>query len=219
MLQMKRYIENHEPIDLGFKVKPWFKVDVEKLLSWYSDLEENFSDWKFIVGDNHHIWKERIVDPKGITGHYLPDANAYYTLCWNSDEPGPKPFEQGQAKDQYKDDDNDLLNPRKCFRGYVLDIVQNLPCRSKKWLVTIHKPETKLITHQDATDKIRLHIPIQTNDNSNWIIDNETFHMDVGWAYLVNTTLPHSVENKGQTDRIHVYGKIWTEDIQKLFPI
>lgn len=214
---MKRYIETFDPIDLGFKVLPLFKVDVEKLLSWYRELEANYKDWKFIIGENHHIWQEPIVDPNAITGHYLPDDAAYYTLCWNSDEGGPKPFEQGCAKPEYRDDDNDELNPRKCFSGYVLDVVKSLPFRSKKWLVTIHPPGTKLITHQDASDKLRIHIPIITNNNSNWIIDGEEFHMEPGWAYLVNTTLPHSVENKGSTLRIHIYGKVWTDDIIRHF--
>ncbi len=39
MIVMKRYIEKHEPIDLGFKIKPLFKVDLEKLRDWYRELE------------------------------------------------------------------------------------------------------------------------------------------------------------------------------------
>ena len=213
---LKRYIEKHDPKDLGWRYKRWFPVDVEIIQAWYNDLEDNYSNWKFVVGDNQHIWKEPIVDPEGITGHRLMDDTAYYTLCWNSDEPGPKPFEQGQAKPEYRDNDNDELNPRKCFSGYGLDIVQGLPVRSKKWLVTIHTPGTKLITHQDSPDKIRVHIPIYTNKDSNWIIEDEEVHMEPGWAYLVNTTLPHSVENKGTTNRIHLYGKVWTDEIKDL---
>jgi len=213
MTVSKRYIETHDPVDLGFKILPWFAVDVDRLVEWYYDLEKNYSDWKFIIGDNHHIWKEPIVDPKAETGHYLPDDTAYYTLCWNDDSSGPKPFEQGCAKPEYRDNDNDELNPRVCFNGYALDIVKSLPIRSKKWLVTIHTPGTKLITHQDSPDKIRLHIPIMTNDDSNWIIDGEEFHMSPGYAYLVNTTLLHSVENKGVSNRIHLYGKVWTSEV------
>ena len=210
---MKRYIEKYDPVDLGFKIKILFKVDTDQLLNWYQNLEDRFSDWKFVIGENHHVWKEPIVDPKAKTGHYLPDDAAYYTLCWNSDAPGPMPFEQGMAKLEYRDNDNDELNPRKCFDGYALELVKSLPFRSKKWLVTIHTPGTKLITHQDAPDKIRIHIPILTNNKSNWIIDGEKYHMEPGWAYLVNTTLPHSVENAGITNRVHLYGKVWTEEI------
>jgi hypothetical protein len=216
MSKMKRYIQEFDPVNLGFKVHPWFKVDVEKLRSWYTDLETNYKSWKFLVGENQHVWQEPIVDMTGQTGHVLPDETGYYTLCWNSDEDGPKPFEQGCAKLEYRDNDNDELNPRKCFTGYVLDIVKSMPIRSKKWLVTDHVPGTKLITHQDSPDKIRIHIPIYTNVDSNWIIDGDEYHMEPGWAYIVNTTLPHSVENKGTTRRVHIYGKVWTEDVQGL---
>jgi len=211
---MKRYIETHAPIDLGFDVKRIFSVDIQKLQNWYDDLQENYKDWKFIVGENHHVWQFPISDPTGETGHIIPDETGYYTLCWNSDEEGPKPFEQGCAKPEYRDNDNDELNPRKCFTGYGLELVNKLPFRSKKWLVTEHVPGTKLITHQDSPDKIRVHIPIHTNKDSNWIIDGIEYHMEPGWAYLVNTTLPHSVENNGKTNRVHLYGKVWTEDIK-----
>ena len=212
---MKRYIETTQPVNLGFDVKRIFSVDIQKLQNWYDDLQENYKDWKFIVGENHHVWQFPISDPTGETGHIIPDETGYYTLCWNSDEEGPKPFEQGCAKPEYRDNDNDELNPRKCFTGYGLELVNKLPFRSKKWLVTEHVPGTKLITHQDSPDKIRVHIPIHTNKDSNWIIDGIEYHMEPGWAYLVNTTLPHSVENNGKTNRVHLYGKVWTEDIKK----
>lgn len=214
---MKRYIESHTPVDLGFKVLKLFEVDIEKLRSWYFNLERDYKDWKFIVGENHHVWQFPISDPLGLTGHIIPDENAYYTLCWNNDDVGPKPFEHGCAKPEFQDNDNDELNPRKCFNGYGLELIKSLPCRSKKWLITEHAPGTHLITHQDSPDKIRIHIPIFTNNNSNWIIDKEQIYMEPGFAYLVNTTLPHSVKNEGNTVRIHLYGKVWTEDVKKLY--
>lgn len=210
---MKRYIEPCPIIDLGFDIIKIFEVDVVKIQQWYLDLEKNFGDWKFTLGDNHHIWQIPISDPTGITGHILPDETGYYTLCWNDNTPGPKPFEQGCAKPEYRDNDNDELNPRKCFTGYGLELVKKLPIKSKKWVVTDHVPGTKLITHQDSTDKIRIHIPIYTNNDSNWIINNKEYHMEAGWGYLVNTTLPHGVYNNGTTNRVHLYGKVWTDDV------
>jgi hypothetical protein len=201
---------------LGFAVKPWFKVDVDRIRSWFHDLERDYQSWKFVVGENHHVWQFPISDPTGQTGHIIPDETAYYTLCWNGDQEGPLPFERGCAKPEWQDDDRDELYPRKCFNGYALELIQGLPIRSKRWLVTMHVPGTKLITHQDATDKIRIHIPIYTNNDSNWIIDGQEYHMEPGWGYLVNTTLPHSVENKGDSLRIHLYGKVWVDDVKEL---
>jgi len=215
-MQKKRYLEKCEPVDLGFKIKPWFQIDIAQLREWYHNLERNYADWKFIYGENLHVWNEIPDDPLGITGHILPYDTGYYVLCWNNDDFGPKPFEQGCAKPEYKDDDNDKLNPRKCFDGYALEIINSLPVRSKKWMVTDQPPGTKLITHQDAPDKIRVHIPIYVDNTCNWIVDGEEMFMEPGWVYLVNTTLPHSIENKGTKNRVHLYGKVWTEDIKCL---
>ena len=216
----KPYIQVYPRIETGWKVKELFDVDVGKIIDWYEDLETNWQDWKFIHGKHaKKMWKMDICDPTGKTGHILPDDSAWYILCQNSDKPGPFPPEQSVAHPDYKDDDNDELNPRKNFYGYGLDIVENLSFKSKKWMVTIHTPGTKLITHQDSPDKFRVHIPIETNDESFWIIDGEEFHMKPGKVYLVNTSLPHSVENKGDTNRIHLYGKVWARDICERYNI
>lgn len=213
MTEFKRYIQKYDIVDLGFTIHPWFPVDIQKIQEWYNNLEKNYQDWKFLIGENQHVWETKISDPTGHTGHILPDNTGYYTLCWNSEDSGPKPFEQGCAKIEYKDNDNNLLNPRKCFDGYALEIINSMPIPSKKWVVADHVPGTKLITHQDSPDKIRVHIPIYTNDDSFWIIQGIKFHMKPGWAYLVNTSLPHSVENNGKTNRVHLYGKVWTKDV------
>jgi hypothetical protein len=213
----KRYIQKYPQIDLGWKVKPWFDVDIEKLQAWYAALENKYSEWKFIYSQHAYMWKEDPGDPTGATGHRFQPDTAWYTLCWNGTQPGPMPPERGEAKPEWRDEDNDELYPRECFNGYALDLIKAMPLRSKRWLVTIHTPGTKLITHQDSPDKIRVHIPIHTNDQSNWIIDDEEFHMAPGKAYLVNTSLPHSVENSGTTNRIHLYGKVWTDEYQRSF--
>lgn len=210
---MKRYLEQYQSVDLGFKIHKWFPVDIDRLRSWHRNLESNYSSWKFVYGDNLHVWDIIPDDPSGVNGHIIPMNTGYYTLCWNSDDEGPKPFEQGCAKPEYRDNDNDQLNPRKIFDGYALEIVKSLPIRSKKWLITDQPPGTKLITHQDSPDKIRVHIPIYVDDTSNWIINNEEMFMEPGYAYIVNTTLPHSIENKGNKNRVHLYGKVWTEDV------
>lgn len=213
----KRYIQEYDGVvRWNWKVYPWFPVDVQKLRDWYNWLETEYSDWKFVYSQHKWMWKSDPADPTGQTGHrFMPDTS-WYTLCWNGPERGALPPERGMAKPEYQDEDDDELHPREIFTGYPLDLIQSLPIRSKKWLVTIHTPGTKLITHQDSPDKIRIHIPIYTNENAVWTIDGEEFHMPPGYAYIVNTTVPHSTENKGETDRIHLYGKVWIEDIMDM---
>lgn len=213
MKALKSYLEKHTPVDLGWSVKRWFPVDIDKLRQWYTELETRFQHCKFVYENHKYMWRDDPGDSEGIIGHkFMPDT-AWYTLCWSKDIDGPLPPERGQALPEYQDYDDDSLCPRRCFFGYALEIVQSIPFKTKRWIVSIHTPGTRLITHQDSPEKIRVHIPIYTNNDSNWIIADEQYHLEPGWAYLINTTLPHSVENTGNTNRIHLYGKIWTEDI------
>ena len=212
----KRYIQTYPPVDMGFEVRKFMTVDIDRLRHWYSELEENYVDWKFVYSKHKHMWREEPGDLSGETGHVFMDDTSWYTLCYNGSEKGPLPPERGQAKKEYQDVDEDLLYPREIFNGYALELVNNLPIRSKRWLVTIHTPGTRLIEHQDSPDKIRIHIPIYTNDESMWVINNNEYHLEPGYAYVINTSLPHSVYNRGKSDRIHLYGKIWIEEANKL---
>lgn len=217
MTSYKSYLEKHDSVDLGWSVYRWFPINIYRLQSWYTDLETKYNHCKFVYSKHKHMWKSDPGDPNGIIGHrFMPDT-AWYTLCWSKNIDGPLPPERGQAVTEFQDYDDDSLCPRSFFDGYALEIVQTLPIRSKRWVISIHTPGTKLIAHQDAPDKIRLHIPIYTNNNSKWIINNDVYHLEPGWAYLINTTLSHSVENCGSTDRIHLYGKVWTKDIINVF--
>lgn len=206
----KRYIQKYPVLDLGFKVMRLdIPVDLNKLVDWYDNLEKNFQDWKFIYSKHNYMWTNDPGDPTGKTGHALQPDTAWYTLCWNPPtEEGPKPPERGEARPEYKDAGGQELYPRRCFNGYALDLINSLPFKTTRWLVTIHTPGTHMISHQDSPDKLRIHIPIHTNEKSTWIIDGEEYFMEPGYAYLINTSLLHSVNNKGNTDRIHLYGKV-----------
>ena len=62
--------------------------------------------------------------------------------------------------------------------------------------------------HKDGKDWAvhphKIHIPIQTNDQSFFFLEKERFHFEVGKGYEVNNGLQHRVVNGGTTDRIHL---------------
>nr|WP_121270712.1 carbamoyltransferase C-terminal domain-containing protein [Pedobacter schmidteae] len=63
----------------------------------------------------------------------------------------------------------------------------------------------------------RLHIPIVTNPDVNFILGGERIVMDEGTCWYINANEEHSVTNEGTTDRIHLVidGKRneWTDQI------
>jgi len=53
-------------------------------------------------------------------------------------------------------------------------------------------------------DNFRLHIPIVTNEDVNFILDGEQITMLPGECWYTNVNYIHSVSNKGATDRVHL---------------
>ena len=50
----------------------------------------------------------------------------------------------------------------------------------------------------------RLHLPIQTNDDVHFIVNETRLIMEHGSLWYANFNLPHSVANNGSSDRIHL---------------
>ena len=68
----------------------------------------------------------------------------------------------------------------------------------------------KILPHTDSGNEHffktkRIHIPITTNDKCNFIVGNETVQMKEGEIWEIdNAYKVHSVNNDGDTDRIHL---------------
>jgi Aspartyl/Asparaginyl beta-hydroxylase len=75
-------------------------------------------------------------------------------------------------------------------------------------------PEGVIATHRDSGEFLervhRLHIPIQTNSDCFYLVENNTVHMKVGTLYEIDNQREHGVVNQGTSDRIqlvvNVYG-------------
>lgn len=69
-------------------------------------------------------------------------------------------------------------------------------------------PNKKIPKHSDPDYYLsvvhRLHIPIFTNENCYFHLDDTTIHMEEGRLYEINNLMNHSVENKGDSDRVHL---------------
>ncbi|RYF90235.1 MAG: aspartyl/asparaginyl beta-hydroxylase domain-containing protein [Chitinophagaceae bacterium] len=52
--------------------------------------------------------------------------------------------------------------------------------------------------------ELRLHIPVITNDQLFFYLQEERLQMEEGTAWYMNLSLQHSVRNEGKTDRVHL---------------
>jgi len=208
-----------------FRAKPLFEIDLDKARQWFQDLEDNYGDYKFIWGEHNYMYTKPptdFCDPTGKTGHSLMPDQWYYNLCfYDPNKTGPIPNElRKYVKEEWRDDlESDNLNPRNCFTGYIREIVDELQkngVNSKHWCVSGMTPGTILTRHKDSDYNLRLHIPLYAKEDCVWTIDDQPYTFEPGWAYLINTTLWHSVDNsKGKSTRVHIYGKLWTDECVK----
>jgi len=51
--------------------------------------------------------------------------------------------------------------------------------------------------------RVRVHVPLTTNDKAVFLVEGVAYHMEVGRAYLVNVRQRHEIQNDGLTPRIH----------------
>ncbi len=59
---------------------------------------------------------------------------------------------------------------------------------------------------------VRLHIPVRTNAELEFVLDGKRVVMNPGEVWYHNFNLPHSVNNKGATDRIHLVVDCFVND-------
>jgi aspartyl/asparaginyl beta-hydroxylase (cupin superfamily) len=65
------------------------------------------------------------------------------------------------------------------------------------------------ITNNSFKKSHRIHVPILTNDEVYFIIGDARCVAEVGKAYEINNRKQHGVENKGDTDRVHLIFDIY----------
>jgi hypothetical protein len=92
---------------------------------------------------------------------------------------------------------------------YLRECIARLPCpvgaaRLMKLaagsVIREHRDDDVSIAHEEA----RLHIPIQSNDAVEFVVDGTAVHLRPGECWYVNVSLPHRLANRGETDRIHL---------------
>ena len=60
----------------------------------------------------------------------------------------------------------------------------------------------------------KIHVPLKTTEQARIVINDQAFHLLAGEAYEVNNLAPHSVENLGPTDRIHLIFEVFDQAVE-----
>ena len=79
-------------------------------------------------------------------------------------------------------------------------------CVAYQRMLSCVMPGDEIEPHRDQQAPYwlcRVHVPLTTNEQSEFIVDGQSHQMKVGTAYRVNTLAEHSVVNAGASPRIH----------------
>lgn len=92
---------------------------------------------------------------------------------------------------------------------YVREVLAAFPCPQQAVRFMRLKAGSAIREHRDLElgfedGEVRLHIPVRTNPDLHFILDGRRVIMGEGECWYNNLSLPHSVENRGATDRIHL---------------
>ncbi len=100
---------------------------------------------------------------------------------------------------------NDSL--KKC--PYLLSIFELFECPVETFRIHSLDPGASISPHNDTGfsfeyGKVRLHVPIQTNDNVDIILEREQIKMREGECWYCNFDKLHEVHNRGNQTRVHL---------------
>lgn len=98
--------------------------------------------------------------------------------------------------------------------GFAEQLLEIFPY-ARQMSIAAHPPGARIRTHTDSDTWLKIHVPLITNDKSYFIFNNEQFVLSPGNAYLINTSVPHSTSNEGDSFRVHLFFKIPAEKLEE----
>lgn len=110
---------------------------------------------------------------------------------------------------------------------YFREILDSFNCNQGRVRILKLSPGAGINIHRDirheaaniAVGRVRLHIPIITNDKVTFFVGGEKIKMVPGRLYYVNFSKLHYVKNEGDADRIHLVLDLEVNDwLASIFP-
>jgi hypothetical protein len=92
---------------------------------------------------------------------------------------------------------------------YVRDILTTFQCRLQAVRFLKLAAGSRIKEHRDydlgyQDGQLRFHIPITTNPEVQFFLDAHRIELQAGECWYLDLSLPHWIENRGATDRIHL---------------
>ena len=93
--------------------------------------------------------------------------------------------------------------------SYIPEVLKSFECELETVRFLRLGAGAKILEHRDfklgfEDGVARIHIPVATNPQVVFRLGGEDLEMKEGEAWYLNFNLPHSVENNGEKDRVHL---------------
>jgi len=182
-------------------------IDVDQLVKWYNDVTDELADLKFnlsmseLITSNHKPSDDVRIVSQGIHS---------WGMSWPVEQDLPIPPKFAARPDLYPEAQDPEFEKKlrimeKYKFGYFNKLLDQLGEDTFAWArITLHNAGASIDTHTDGPHTIRLHIPIITNEQAFFVWGQKQYIFKPGKMYLINTSIPHSTNNKGSSDRAHI---------------
>ena len=92
---------------------------------------------------------------------------------------------------------------------YIPQVLASFHCELKSTRLMRLAPKSQIREHRDhdldiANGVARIHIPIETNNDVRFVLNDESVTLNAGDCWYLRLADLHSVDNAGESDRIHL---------------
>jgi len=133
-------------------------------------------------------------------------AGPYHDGAWESVSlwaPRGDPFEQRSFGGAF------AATPALALAPAIRETLDAFPCDRNRIRLMRLNPGGRILRHSDPLHTIdprlvRLHVPVVTNPDVVFLVNDERVLMQPGETWHVDVRFPHAVENGGTTTRVHL---------------
>lgn len=88
-------------------------------------------------------------------------------------------------------------------------VLETFECDKEAVRLLKLSPKTRILEHCDEKlnrerGVVRIHVPILTNPYVDFFLNGERISMQEGESWYLDLALPHRLENRGESDRVHL---------------
>lgn len=186
----------------SFSTRLALTFDIDEAIDYYHKLQKNYQHLKWTMPELGFRHSEENIIPT-ITGWAIQtpkEIDQPHCMLYDTDIQG-----------------REYYNETPCAFGFAKKLLEKFPTVFRMY-ITVNSPGVVVVPHEDNENipkrVYKIIIPIQTNDNATWTVDEGAIHLNSGEVYLVDTLKTHGTQNYGNTDRVHFMFEFFAEDLE-----